>query len=70
MTILAHHADHEAYKREQRTHQLEHASNVTPTLDCDAVGHFYVAGTHLDSYNDFFDADQRRKFCIATNRPW
>lgn len=66
MTILARHADHEAWKQAQRTHQLEHASGMRPTLSCDAVGHL----DNIDVYDELFDADARRKFCIAAGRPW
>lgn len=62
--------DFEAWEEAKRTHQLEHASGVEPTLSCDILGHYWDPSFHEDSYIGLFDDDTRRKFCIATNRPW
>lgn len=61
-----HRDDFRAWEAAKRTHQLEHASGVTPTLACEAVGHL----ESIDDYSGLFEDDLRRKFCIATGRPW
>jgi hypothetical protein len=66
MKIFQKEKDRKAWLEAQRTHQLEHASGVEPTLSCEAVGHY----DSIDEYGTYFDKDVRRKFCIAAGRPW
>jgi hypothetical protein len=55
-----------AWKRAQRLHAFEHAAGIDRTLDCKAVAHYELT----DDYSDYFDDDNRRRFCLATGRTW
>ncbi len=65
-TGFRHRKDFQAWQAAKRTHQLEHASGLERTLACDVVGHL----AFIDDYDEVFNDDMRRKFCIAANRPW
>jgi hypothetical protein len=55
-----------AWKRAQRLHAYEHAAKIETTLPCKAVGHM----ERIDSYSNFFDSDERRKFELAVGGKW